>query len=80
MRFADKSRNIRVTDIKLLPSDATSFEPSQAPLSAAERNREKQASASESTKRGLSAAESTNECAMCPITSMAGTLGPAFAS
>ena len=33
VRFADRSRNIRVVDLTLLPSDAASFEPSQAPLS-----------------------------------------------
>ena len=75
-RFADKTSNIHVTDLKLLPSDAASFEPSQAPLSWEER----QASANESSKRGLSIAASTNECAVCPIVVMAGTLGPAFAS
>ena len=76
VRFADKSRNIRVTDLKLLPSDDASFEPSQAPLS----TREKEASASESLKRGLSVTAFTEECAECPITLMAGTLGLAFAS
>ena len=71
VRFADKSRNIRVTDLhdlKLLPSDAASFEPSQAPLSGVERQREERARASESSKRGLSVAASTNECAESPIT------------
>ena len=58
VRFADKSHNIRVTDLKLLPSDAASFEPSQAPLG----REEKQMSASEASKRGLSVAASTNEC------------------
>ena len=64
VRFADKSRNIRVTDLKLLPSDVASFEPSQAPLS----DKEKRASASESSKRGMSVAASTNDFAECPIT------------
>ena len=50
VRFADKSRNIRATDLKLLPSDAASFEPSQAPLSGVERQREKRASATETSK------------------------------
>ena len=59
VRFVDKSRNIKVTDLKLLSSDAASFEPSQAPHSWEERQREKQASASESSKRGLSVAAST---------------------
>ena len=39
VRFADKSRNIRATDLKFLPSDAASFELSQAPLSFKERLR-----------------------------------------
>ena len=76
MRFADKSRNIRESDFKLLPSFATSFEPSQAPLGW----EEKQLSASKSSKRGLSVAASTNECAECLINLITGTLGPAFAS
>ena len=76
VRFADKSRNIHTTDIKLLPSDAASFELSEAPLSWEER----QASATETSKRGLSVAASTNESAECPITLMAGTLGPVSAS
>ena len=76
MRFADKSRNIRAADLKLLSSDAASFEPSQAPLS----REEKQSSASESSKRGLSVAASTKECAEYQITVMKGTLGPAFTS
>ena len=80
VRFADKSCNIRATDLKLLPSDAASFEPSQAPLSADERQRLKQASAAESSERGLSIAAFANECAECRITLMVGTLGPAFAS
>ena len=55
VRFADKSRNIRATDLKLLPSDAASSEPSQAPLS----SKEIKASASESLNRGLSVTAST---------------------
>ena len=49
-------------------------------------SKERRASALESSEslvssnRGLSIAASTNECAECPITLMAGTLGPAFAS
>jgi len=38
---------VRVTDLKVLPNDAASFEPSQAPLSGEERKREKQVGASE---------------------------------
>ena len=76
VKFADKSHNIRVTDLKLLPSDTVSFEPSQAPLGWEER----QASAREASKRGLSVAASTKDFAECPITLMAGTMGPAFAS
>ena len=75
VRFADKSR-IQVADLKLLPSDAASFEPSQAPLSWVER----QVSAPESSKRGLFIAASTNVCAESPPTFRTGTLGPAFAS
>ena len=80
VRFADKSRNIRAADLKVLPSDAASFEPSQAPLSSVDRQREKQASKTEASKRGLSVAASTDECAECPITLITGTLGPVFAS
>ena len=80
MRFADKSRNIRVADLKVLPSDAASFEPSEAPLGAEERKQEKKLSAAESSRRGLFVAASSNECAESPVTLMAGTLGPAFAS
>jgi len=76
VRFADKSRNVHVNDLKLLPSDAASFEPSQAPLSA----REKEASAAESSKRGLPVAASTNNCDEYPIALITGTLGLAFAS
>ena len=76
VRFADKSRSIRGSDLRVLPSDAASFELSQAPLSGAER----QASTREASKRGLSVAASTNECAEYHFTMMAGTLGPAFAS
>ena len=72
VRFADKSRNIRVDDLKLLPSDAASFEPSQAPLSAVERK----ACASESSKRGLPVAASICEFSECPIALMAGKSGP----
>ena len=60
--FADKSRNFRAADLTLLPSDAASFEPSQAPLCWDE----KQVSAPESSKRGLSVAASTLR--ICPIT------------
>jgi len=56
VRFADKSHIFRAADLKLLPTDAASFEPSQAPLT----DKEKQASASESSKRGLSVAASTS--------------------
>ena len=76
VRFADKIRNIRVIDLELLPSDGASFNPSQAPLSAAE----KQASPREASKRGLSVAASTDESADYPIALITGTLGPAFAS
>ena len=55
VRFTDKSRNIHVTDLKLLSSDAASFEPSQAPLS----TRERQSSAKVSLNRGMSVAAST---------------------
>ena len=78
MRFADKSRNIRVADLKLLPSDAASFEPSQAPLSWEERRQEERASAAVSL--GLSIAASTKEWMDMLITSLAGTPGPASAS
>ena len=80
MKFADVSRNIRAADLKLLPSDAASFEPSEAPMSALERKREKQASASEASKRGLFVAASTNDFAYCQITLITGTLVHAFAS
>jgi len=50
VRFADKTRSIRASDLKVLPADTASFQPSQAPLSTVER----QASANESSKRGLS--------------------------
>ena len=76
VRFADKSRIFRASDLKLLPSDAASFEPSEAPMSEVER----QASAKESSNRGLSNAASTKNCDECQIALMAGTLGPAFAS
>ena len=56
MQFADRSLNILVADIKLLPSDAALFEPSQAPLSAVERL----AIANESSERGLPVAASTS--------------------
>ena len=59
VRFADNSRRIHVADLKLLPSDAASFEPSQAPLSKEERQREKRMSADEFSNRGLSVAAST---------------------
>ena len=77
MRFSDKSRNIHLADLKFLPSDAASFKPSQAPLI----YKEKRSIANESSKRarGLFVAASTSAWA-APITSMAGTLGPAFAS
>ena len=56
VRFADKSCNIRTDYLELLPSDAASFEPSQAPLSA----HEKRASAPESSQRGMSVAVSAS--------------------
>jgi len=56
VKFADKSGNIRVADLKLLPSDAASFELSEAPLGWEERL----TSAPESSKRGLSVAASTS--------------------
>ena len=55
VKFADKTRNFRVADVKVLQSDAASFEPSQAPLSA----REIKAISSESLKRCLSVAAFT---------------------
>ena len=76
VKFADKTRSIRGAELKVLPADAASFVPSEAPLGWEERR----ASANESSKRGLPVAASTNKCAECPITLMAGTLGPAFAS
>ena len=76
MRFADKRRIIYVADLKLLPSDNAFFELSEAPLSWEER----QVSASESSKRILSVAASTNKCADFPITLNIGLLGHAFAS
>ena len=80
VRFADTSRNIRATDLELLPADA-SFEPSQAPPGKMERQRERQlaASAAESANRGLSVAASNN-CTKCPIALITGKLGPEFAS
>ena len=48
MRFADKSLNIHVADYELLPSDAASFEPSQASLSFKQRLR---SSAPEPTRK-----------------------------
>ena len=50
VRFADKSKHIVTTDLKLLQSDAASFEPSQAPLSSKERLRAR-SSAPESTRK-----------------------------
>ena len=75
MRFADKSSNIRAADLKLLPSDAASFELSEAPLRA-----KKRAGDAETSKRGVSVAASTNEFVEGPITLITGTLGLAFAS
>ena len=72
VRFANRSRNIRVADLKLLPSDAASFEPSQAPLS----KKEIKASASESLNRGLSVTASTIECAENQITLKQARWGP----
>jgi len=57
VRFADKSRNIRTDHLKLLPSDAASFEPSQAPLTSKERRRA--SSAPESTCKRQRVAEGT---------------------
>ena len=76
VRFADKIRNIRRDYLQLLPSNAASFEPWQASLSALERR----ASATESSKRGLSVAASTKKCVECQITLMAGKSGPSIAS
>ena len=39
VRFADKSFNVRVSELKMLPSDDASFELSQAPLSSKEKRR-----------------------------------------
>ena len=50
MRFSDESRNIHVRDLKVLPSDAASFEPSQSPLSFKEKLRAR-SSAPESTRK-----------------------------
>ena len=50
---------IQVTDLMLLSSDAASFELSQAPMGAAERQREKKAIERGSLKRGLSVSVST---------------------
>jgi len=58
VRFADRSRNIRVADLKVLPSDAASFEPSQAPMSVKERLRA-QSSAPKSTRKRRRVAEGT---------------------
>ena len=65
-----------MTDLKVLPSDDASFEPSQAPLS----GKEKKMIASESSKRGLSVAASTNKCTYMHNHFKAGTLVPAFVS
>jgi predicted RecA/RadA family phage recombinase len=43
VRFADTSRNFRANDLEVLPSDDATFEPSQAPSSAHERQKEERA-------------------------------------
>ncbi|KAJ1452389.1 hypothetical protein M885DRAFT_527105, partial [Pelagophyceae sp. CCMP2097] len=63
VRFAEKSRNIRVNDLVVLPYDDATFEPSQAPLSKAEKQVEQAARglhigvrvclASDSARRGV---------------------------
>ncbi|KAJ1452961.1 hypothetical protein M885DRAFT_525368 [Pelagophyceae sp. CCMP2097] len=45
VQFADTSRNIRVNDLEVLPSDDATFEPSQAPPSGREKEQEKRATA-----------------------------------
>ena len=75
MRFVDKSRNIRLADLEFMPSDA-SFELSQAPPGSEEIKREKKVGEPESSKRGMSVAASTNECAEHPITLKQASWGP----
>ncbi|KAJ1458110.1 hypothetical protein M885DRAFT_562235 [Pelagophyceae sp. CCMP2097] len=53
VQFADTSRNIRVYDLEVLPSDDKTFEPSQAPPNTKEREKEKRPS---SADRALKAA------------------------
>ncbi|KAJ1452797.1 hypothetical protein M885DRAFT_301846 [Pelagophyceae sp. CCMP2097] len=45
VQFTDKSRNIRVNNLEVLPSDDATFEPSQAPPSGKEKQREAQVTA-----------------------------------
>ena len=70
VKFADKTRSIRVANLKLPPSDAASFEPPQAPLSRDERRVAAPESSNRGlcSKRGMSVAASANKCAICPIT------------
>ena len=79
VRFADMSCNIRAADLKLLPFDAASFDPSKAPLDfySAKFEALKEAKKHAST---LSVTAYTNECAYCRITLITGTLGPEFAA
>ena len=59
VRFADRTRNIRVIDLKVLPSDAASFEPSQAPLSRKERRQARSSAPQSTRKRHRALPEST---------------------
>jgi hypothetical protein len=46
VRFADKSRNVQIKDLEVLPSDDATFEPSQAPPKAEKSRRETRAKSS----------------------------------
>ena len=74
VRFADKIHNVRATGLEAL-SNRAAFEPTDAPVTGADRKREKKLSKSETSKRGLSLAASTSR----HVQLMAGKMGPAFA-
>ena len=59
MRFADKTRIIRATDLEMLPSDAASFEPSQAPMSFKEILRARNSAPASTRKRRRTPSEGT---------------------
>ena len=73
VRFVDKSRNIRPTDLNLLQSDAASFEPSLAPLSFKRQRGRTSAHEPTRKRRRVHERDTALECTAAEGTALEGT-------